>query len=194
VLTKQDVHDYALLGPTARASGVDIDVRRDDPYAAYNKVDWGVITQDGGGVFAKAVVRILELYESVDIILQCLDKMPSGPIDLNIKDMPIGEGIGRHEAPRGEVFHYIYSDGSNSPARHKIRAPSYMNIASNKKAVIGETVSDATIILAAVDPCYCCTERMAVVDYKTGKTLMDGQDLVRLSQKKTEKLRAKYRR
>ena len=64
-----------------------------------------------------------------------------------------------------------------------------MNIFSNKKAVIGETISDATIILAAVDPCYCCTERMAVVDYKSGKRIMDGQDLIRLSQEKTERMR-----
>ncbi|MBU4342782.1 MAG: nickel-dependent hydrogenase large subunit [Candidatus Omnitrophica bacterium] len=193
ILTRQDVHDYSVVGPTARASGVGIDVRKDDPYAAYDKVEWKVITHEGGGVFAKAVVRILELYESTNIILQCLDNMPKGDIDLNIKDMPAGEGIGRHEAPRGEVFHYIMSDGGNSPAWHKVRAPSFMNIASNKKAVIGGTISDATIILAAVDPCYCCTERTAVVDYKTGKKLMDGQDLVRLSQEKTEKLRSKLK-
>lgn len=189
ILSKQDAHDYSVLGPTARASGVAIDVRKDDPYAAYDKVEWKVITQEAGDVFAKAVVRILELYESTDIILQCLDKMPKGEIDFKIKDMIPGEGIGRHEAPRGEVFHYIMSDGGNSPSRHKVRAPSYMNILSNKKAVIGQTISDATIILAAVDPCYCCTERTAVVDYKTGKRMMDGQDLVRLSQEKTEKLR-----
>ena len=129
--------------------------------------------------FGKAVVRILELYQSINIVIQCLDKMPKGPIDSGIKDIPPGEGIGRHEAPRGEVVHYIMADGGNSPARHKIRAPSFMNVASNKKAVIGETISDATIILAAVDPCYCCTERMAVVDYKTGKKMMDGQDLIK---------------
>jgi len=116
--------------------------------------------------------------------------MPKGPIDLNIKDMPIGEGIGRHEAPRGEVLHYIMSDGSNSPARHKVRAPSFMNIASNKKAVIGESISDATIILAAVDPCYCCTERMAVRNTK-GKKIYNGEDLIRLSQKKTERIKSK---
>ena len=191
VLTKQDAHDFSVVGPTARASGLPIDVRKDDPHGAYDKVEWKVITQEGGDVFAKAVVRILELYESANIILQCLDKMPKGPIDLNIKDMPVGEGIGRYEAPRGEVLHYIMSDGGNSPARHKVRAPSYMNIFSNKKAVIGHTISDATIILAAVDPCYCCTERMAVVDYKTGKKVMDGHDLIRLSQEKTERLRSK---
>ena len=191
VLTREDIRQYSAVGPTARASGVAIDIRKDDPYAAYDKVEWKVITHEGGDVYSKAVVRILELYESINIILQCLDKMPKGHIDSGIKDMPPGEGIGRHEAPRGEVIHYVMSDGGNSPARHKIRAPSYMNVASNKKAVIGETISNATIILAAVDPCYCCTERMAVVDYKTGKKLMDGQDLIRLSQEKTEKLRSR---
>jgi len=189
VLTKEDVKDYCVVGPTLRASGIGTDVRKDDPYAAYDKVEWKVITQNGGDVFSKAVVRILELYESVNIILQCLDKIPEGPIDVNIKDILPGEGIGRHEAPRGEVIHYIMSDGSNTPLRHKVRAPSYMNIFSNKKAVIGGTISDATIILAAVDPCYCCTERTTVVDYKTKKKVMDGQDLIRLSWEKTEKLR-----
>lgn len=189
VLTRQDARDYSVVGPTARASGINIDVRRDDPSGAYDKVEWNVITQESGDVFAKTVVRLLELYESANIIIQCLDKMPKGPIDINIKDMPVGEGIGRYEAPRGEVFHYIMSDGGNSPARHKVRAPSFMNIASNKKAVVGGTVSDATIILAAVDPCYCCTERMAVVDHKSGKKIMDGQDLVRMSQEKTARLK-----
>jgi membrane-bound hydrogenase subunit alpha len=188
-LTKADIQDYSCVGPTARASGVAIDIRKDEPYAAYDRVEWNIITHNGGDVFSKAVVRILELYESVNIILQCLDKIPKGEIDLKIKDMPSGEGIGRHEAPRGEVMHYVMSDGSNAPVRHKIRAPSYMNVASNKKAVVGQTISDATIILAAVDPCYCCTERVAVVDSATGKKLMDGQDLIRLSQEKTELLK-----
>ncbi|HDP16394.1 MAG TPA: NADH:ubiquinone oxidoreductase, partial [Candidatus Omnitrophica bacterium] len=188
-LTKADIQDYSCVGPTARASGAAIDIRKDEPYAAYDRVEWNIITHNGGDVFSKAVVRILELYESVNIILQCLDKIPKGEIDLKIKDMPSGEGIGRHEAPRGEVMHYVMSDGSNAPVRHKIRAPSYMNVASNKKAVVGQTISDATIILAAVDPCYCCTERVAVVDSATGKKLMDGQDLIRLSQEKTELLK-----
>ncbi len=192
VLTKEDVHDYGALGPTARASGVAIDVRKDEPYAAYDRVDWDVITQEEGDVFAKAVVRILELYESIKIIKQCLRKMPKGEIDAKVKELPPGEGIGRAEAPRGEVYHYIRSDGANFPMRYKIRAPSYMNVPTNKKAVVGETVSDATIILAAVDPCYCCTERVAVLDKRTDKRIMNGQDLIRLSQEKTEKIRKKF--
>ncbi len=191
ILTKEDIKNFCALGPTARASGVDIDVRRDHPYAAYDRVEWKVILQREGDVFAKAVVRILELYESVNIILQCLDKMPKGSIDANIKEIPPGMGIGHIEAPRGECFHYVFSDGGNSHARHKVRAPSYMNVPTNKVAVVGETISDATIILAAVDPCYCCTERTAVVDVKTKKKVMDSADLIRLSQEKTERLKKK---
>jgi NADH-quinone oxidoreductase subunit D len=189
VLTKQQVVDWCVVGPTARASGVNIDVRRDDPYGVYDKVDWNVIVEKEGDIYAKTVVRILELYESVGIIRQCLDKMPSGPIDADVKDIPPGEGIGRVEAPRGECIHYIKSDGTNRPVRHKIRAPSFMNVASNKVSVIGGTISDATITLAAVDPCYCCTERVAVLEKSTDKKIMNGWDLVRLSQEKTLKMK-----
>lgn len=189
VLTKEDIHNYGALGPTARASGVPIDVRRDHPYAAYDRLDWKVITTEGGDVFAKAVVRVLELYESVNMTKQALKEMPDGEIDAKVKEIPVGEGIGHAEAPRGEVYHYVRSDGTNRPARYKVRAPSYMNVPTNQTAVIGESVSDATIILAAVDPCYCCTERMAVVD--KGKIVVSSKDLIKLSQQKTKLLQSK---
>jgi membrane-bound hydrogenase subunit alpha len=188
-LTKQQAIDWCVLGPTARASGVNIDVRRDEPYGVSDLVNWNVVVEKDGDVFAKTVVRILELYESISMIRQCLDKMPRGQIDANIKDVPAGEGIGRVEAPRGECFHYIRSDGTNRPIRHKIRAPSFMNVASNKVTCVGGTISDATITLAAVDPCYCCTERLAVINKADNKKIMNGWDLVRLSQEKTNKLR-----
>jgi len=189
VLTKSEAIDWCVVGPTARASGVDIDVRRDDPYGAYDRVNFNVIVEKEGDVFAKTVVRIKELYESIRIIRQCLDKMPKGEIETKIKEIPPGEGIGRVEAPRGECFHYVRSDGTNRPIRHKIRAPSYMNVASNKISAVGGTISDAAITLAAVDPCYCCTERTAVLEKNTDKKILNGWDLIKLSQEKTEKLR-----
>jgi len=142
-----------------------------------------------GDIFAKTVVRILEMLESISIIRQCLDKMPKGEIDANVKDIPPGEGIGRVEAPRGECFHYVRSDGTNRPIRHKIRAPSYMNVASNKVAAVGGTISDAAITLAAVDPCYCCTERLAVINKSDNKKIMSGWELIKLSQEKTSRIR-----
>lgn len=188
VLTTPQAIDFCAVGPTARASGVNIDVRRDDPYGAYESVDWNVIVEKDGDVFAKTVVRILEMYESVGIIRQCLDKMPQGAIDAQVRDVPPGEGIGRVEAPRGECIHYVRSDGTNRPVRHKIRAPSYMNVATNKVAAIGQTISDTAITLAAVDPCYCCTERLAVLEQGTDKKIMDGWELIKRSQEKTKKL------
>ena len=192
ILTKEDAINYCALGPTSRASGVARDLRKDCPYGAYDKVEWDMIVTQNGDVFDKAVVRILETFESIKIIKHCLLNLPKGEIDLNIKNIPPGEGIGHIEAPRGEVFHYVRSDGTNRPARHKVRAPTFMNLPTYKATVVGETLSDATIILAAIDPCYCCTERMAVRNTK-GKKLYTGEDLVRLSQQKTEKLRRKVR-
>ena len=195
VMSRQDILDYAAVGPTARASGVDIDVRRDDPYAAYPLLDWKVITAEEGDVFAKAKVRLLEMYESIKIIEQCLSKMeklPEGKIETKVWEVPEGIGTGRAEAPRGEVFHFVKTDGSNSPVRHKIRAPSYVNIATFKKSCVGQTISDAAISLAAVDPCYCCTERMAVAyDFHSKKQLLSGDELIRLSQDRTRELRKK---
>ena len=180
------------MGPTARASGVDIDVRRDHPHAAYDLVDWDVVLESKGDIYDKIMVRIREMIESMRIVRQCLSRLQSiaGPFDLQPKEVKPGEGIGHYEAPRGEVFHYIRSDGSNRPVRHKIRAPSYMNVPTNQEAVIGETIADATIILAAVDPCYCCTERMAaVLDPNTDQVLIAGNELLRLSRQKTERLK-----
>ena len=190
VLSYEDAVDYCALGPTSRASGVARDVRKSAPYGAYDRVDWDMIVTTNGDVFDKAVVRILELYESVKIIKACLKDLPPGEIDLNITDIPPGEGIGTHEAPRGETFHYVRSDGTNQPVRHKVRAPTFMNLPTFKATVVGETISDATIILAAIDPCYCCTERMAVRS-KKGKKVYTGEDLIRLSQEKTQKIREK---
>jgi len=85
------------------------------------------------------------------------------------------------------VFHYIRSDGTNRPLRHKVRAPSFMNIASNVVAVKGGSIADAALTLAAVDPCYCCTERMAA--FEEGKLKYSGKDLLKLSWAKTERVR-----
>jgi NADH-quinone oxidoreductase subunit D len=196
ILTRDDIINYGAVGPTARASDVAIDVRRDDPYAAYPLVDWKVITSTGCDVFAKAEVRLLEMYESVSIIDQCLEglkKEKEGVVDVKVKAIPEGYGTGHAEAPRGEVFHFVKTNGSSYPERHKIRAPSYTNIATFKKSCVGQTISDATISLAAVDPCYCCTERLAAVyDNQNGAKILGGEELVNLSRKRTNELKLKF--
>ena len=190
VLSYADALRWGATGPTARGSGVPIDVRRDDPHGAYDQVEWEVITQPQGDVFAKAVVRCLECFEAIKIIEQCVDQIPDGPIAVDVDHVPPGEGCSRYEAPRGETFHYVRSDGGAGPVRHKIRAPSFVNIPSFKASCIGQHIADVTIILASVDPCYSCTERMArLVDAETGKPLGTFNDMVRISQERTRRLR-----
>jgi len=191
ILSKEDAINYCALGPTSRASGVARDVRKDSPYGAYDKIEWDMIVTHNGDVFDKVVVRVLEVFESIKIIKNCLLNLPIGEIDANIKDIPPGEGIGHIEAPRGECFHYVRSDGTNRPVRHKVRAPTFMNLPTCKATVIGEYISDATIILAAIDPCYCCTERMTAIRNIRGKKIYSGKDLIKLSREKTEILRNK---
>ncbi len=190
VLPKEKAVEYCVVGPTARASGVDIDVRRDEAYAAYGMVEWKVPLRNEGDVYAKTKIRLEEIRQSINIIKQCIDALgkSGGEIEADVNDIPDGEGIGRHEAPRGEVFHYVRSHGGTVPFRHKVRAPSYMNVFSNKHAVVGGTVADAALTLAAVDPCYCCTERMQAVD-KEGKSVLTSRELIKLSQEKTYELR-----
>ena len=188
ILTKESAVEYAVAGPTARGSGIAIDARYDDPYAAYADLDWKVITQTEGDVFAKAVVRLLEIVESVKMIRQAVKKLPKGPIAVEVREIPPGEGCGRAEAPRGETFHYVRSDGGNRPIRHKIRAPSYVNVPSFRASCIGQHIADVTITLAAVDPCYSCTERLAVVDGR--KNIVHDYDaLLRLSREKTARIK-----
>jgi NADH-quinone oxidoreductase subunit D len=185
ILTKEDSINYCALGPTSRASGVARDLRKDvKEYGAYDKMEWDMIVTRNGDVYDKVAVRVLEMFESIKIMKYCLQNLPKGDIDANIKSIPPGEGIGTHEAPRGETFHYVRSDGTNSPVRHKVRAPTYMNLPTFKATVLGESVSDASIILAAIDPCYCCTERMIVLN-PDGTKRYSGNDLIRLSQAKT---------
>ena len=187
VLSKEDAIQYAVTGPTARGSDIAIDVRRDDPYAAYGDLDWNVISQPAGDVFAKAVVRFLETFESIKIVRQALKKLPDGPVAVEVKEIPPGEAVGHAEAPRGETFHYVRSDGGNRPVRHKARAPSYVNVPSFKASCIGGHIADVTLTLAAVDPCYSCTERLAVVD-SHNKVIFDYDALLKLSREKTARI------
>ena len=188
ILKKEDAISYAVTGPTARGSDVAIDVRHDDPYAAYGDLDWNVIAQPEGDVFAKAVVRLLETFESIKMVREALKKLPDGPVTVEVKEIPPGEAVGHTEAPRGETFHYVRSDGGNRPVRHKVRAPSYVNVPSFKASCIGGHIADVTLTLAAVDPCYSCTERLAVVDGH-GNVTHDYDALLKLGREKTERIK-----
>ena len=189
-LSKEDARLWCTTGPTVRGSGLYVDVRANEPYAAYDLVEWDVVTQEEGDVFSKAVVRLLECFEAEKIIRQCLRQMEPGPLRAEVREIPKGEGIGHAEAPRGETFHYVCSNGTNRPERYKVRAPTFVNLPSFKAQVIGQELADAMLIVAAMDPCYSCTERVAVVEpRRSGVRRLSQDELIRMSWAKTERIR-----
>jgi Ni,Fe-hydrogenase III large subunit len=160
ILSRDNAIAYGAVGPVARASGVDGDLRRDNPYLAYGTLDFAVPTQTSGDVLARVVVRALEMLESCRIVEQALDQIAVGPLHVgNIYSVPAGEAVVRTEAPRGEVFYYVESNGSDTPARVKVRTPSFANIPTVAAMVKGNDLADVPLIQAAVDPCYSCTDR-----------------------------------
>jgi len=171
VLPKDDAKKLCAVGPTARASGVDVDIRRDDPYDAYDQISFEVITESDGDVLAKVVVRLLEILESIKITRQAVKALPKGPLRVKITPkIEPNEAIGRVEAPRGELFYYAISNGTDKPERVRVRPPTYANIPSFKPMFVGGTVAEIPIVLASIDPCFACTDRVALVDSRTGKT------------------------
>lgn len=146
-------------------------MRKDDPYGIYSELDFKVITDDHADVFGRTVVRILELMESYKIIRQILKQIPEGPISVKVPNrIPAGEAFSRVEAPRGEDVHYTRSNGSDKPDRVKVRAPTLANTASITHMMEGGYLADVPIIIAAIDPCFSCTDRsIKVKDLSSGR-------------------------
>ena len=161
VLKMEDALRLGAVGPHARASGVDVDVRRDAPYSAYGEFSFQVPVLPEGDVFARVVVRALECYESIGIICQALENLPEGPINLGNKLPRIKEGVAlcRHEAPRGQLSHLVVGDGSLNNHRVSIHVPSFKNTPTVPFMLRGNTVADAGLIIASIDPCFSCLDR-----------------------------------
>jgi Ni,Fe-hydrogenase III large subunit len=161
VLAREQALTYGVVGPTARASGVEMDVRRDLPYAAYEELGFQIVTAKEGDVGARLLVRAMEMLESVRLIEQALRNLPEGPTraEAGFPVIPPGEATARAEAPRGELLYYLASDGSDTPTRVKVRTPSFMNIPSIQAMCVGYHLADMPLIQASVDPCCSCTDR-----------------------------------
>jgi len=201
LLSYRDAQLLCAIGPTARASGVAMDVRHDYPYCAYGDLDVHPVLppQESGGprgdVYDRIIVRLLEIAQSTDIIQQCLDNLPAGEI-LWEKKLPKllftlkkaqGEAIGRVEAPRGECMHYVRMDGNEAPATWKVKASSYSNLMSWIPMLKGEQLADIPIIVASIDPCMSCTDRVTIIRQGSAADLTK-DDLTRLSREKTRRL------
>ena len=161
VLPKEDALRMGAVGPHARASGVKVDVRKDAPYSSYEDFDFDVPVVGSGDVFARVVVRALECYESIKIIRQALENLPATPINLGNKliKIQLGQAVCRHEAPRGQLSHMVVGDGSFNNHRVSIHVPSYKNTPTVPFMLRGNTVADAGLIIASIDPCFSCLDR-----------------------------------
>ena len=174
-LSREDALSLGTVGPTARASGVDRDTRRDDPYLAYGEVSFKVITDTHCDVYGRTVVRLGELLESFSIVRQLIKNIPDGPIAIKApRRIPEGEAVSRYEAPRGEDVHYVRGNGSEKPERVKVRAPTLANTQSVSKMLEDGYLADLPIVIAAIDPCFSCTDRMVSLrenDENEGRTM-----------------------
>ncbi len=150
------------VGPTLRGSGIGSDVRREEGYAAYGEVEFDVIVETDGDVRARFMVRARETRESLRIVNQLLERLPSGPILGDLKEPSLKERrevLGRVEAPRGELVYFIRSNGTNVPARVKVRTPTFANMCFLTRALKGEPAEHARAVIESIDPCLSCTDR-----------------------------------
>jgi len=164
-MTRHEALAYGAVGPTARASGVACDARREDPYLVYAEVPWDVVTDTHCDVYGRTCVRIGELRESEKIVRYCLEHFPAGDIRVPApKAVPTGEILSRYEAPRGELVHFIRTNGTDKVERLDIRTPTLANWTSVAMCLAGQNLADIPVIVAAIDPCLSCTSRITVLD------------------------------
>jgi NADH-quinone oxidoreductase subunit D len=180
VITTEECLELAVTGPILRSTGFAWDLRKAQPYLAYDEVDFDVIYTDNGDTFDRYRIRLYEILESVKIVRQCVERMPPG--DYRVQDrkitpppraridesmealihhfklftegfkVPAGETYVAVESPRGEIGCYMVSDGSSKPVRLHIRGPSFYNLQSAEPMARGSLVADAVAIVSSVDP------------------------------------------
>jgi NADH-quinone oxidoreductase subunit D len=179
LLSREDALDLGVSGPTVRASGINWDLRRDMPYSGYEKFRFSVPMQTEGDVYARYLVRLAEIRESIQIVHQAMDGLPEGPIRANAPGVvlperekmktemealiyhfkivtegfrvPAGEVYQAVESPRGEMGYYIVSDGTSHPYRVKVRSPSFANLQALPRIAEGRMVSDLIACIGSID-------------------------------------------
>ncbi len=161
VMTREQAEKLGAIGPTARASGVARDVRLDAPYGAYRTFKPKLILETAGDLEARFIVRLREIADSCRLINEALDNMPPGDLTVRMpRRIKEGETISRVEAPRGEVFYFIKSNGTDIPERIKVRTPTICNMGSVLALARGHQLADMPMILVGIDPCFSCNDRM----------------------------------
>jgi NADH:ubiquinone oxidoreductase subunit D len=147
----------SATGPLLRASGVPYDVRRAEPYSIYDRFDFDVVTEDGCDVYARYLVRLEEMRQSLRILEQALEQIPEGPIQAgklsHTLRVPAGDAYGRVESPKGELGFYLVSDGTANPYRYHVRAPAFVNLTPLAEMCRGMKIADTVVIYGSVDTC-----------------------------------------
>ena len=155
VMSAEDAIDYGLTGPCLRASGVDYDVRKAAPYSVYDRFDFDVPIGLDGDCWDRYYLRVQEVYQSIRIVEQALDKLPDGEVTSSLERRllrpPAGEVYVRGENPRGEIGVYLNSDGSDKPYRIKVRPPSFCNLSALRQMLKDSWIADSVVILGALD-------------------------------------------
>ena len=159
----EDAINWGFSGPMLRASGVQHDIRRVEPYSIYDRFEFDVPVGTSGDVFDRMMVRLREMRQSVRIVEQALEGLPKGPIMVEgmkrILRPAEGEIYMRVESPRGEYGVYVVSNGSDKPWRHKVRGASFCNLSALRAMSIGHYVADVVIILGSIDIVLCEVDR-----------------------------------
>jgi ech hydrogenase subunit E len=182
VMSRTQAEVMGAIGPTARASNVARDVRVESPYAAYAQFPVKMALDTRGDLEARFVVRVNELFESFRLIREILAHLPEGELSVRIpRRIPAGEVVKRVEAPRGELYYFIKSNGTDKPERLKVRTPTICNMTSVIKLAVGHQLADVPMILAGIDPCFSCNDRTVQLDEAEQKTssIMTWEDLRR---------------
>jgi len=181
VLTRSQADVLGCVGPVARASNVPRDVRVEAPYAAYPTFPVNMIMDERGDLEARFVIRLKELLESYRLIREILDSLPAGELTTRMpRRIKAGETVCRVEAPRGELFYFLKSNGTEIPERVKVRTPTVCNMLSVLKLVVGHQLADMPMILAGIDPCFSCNDRVVVLDSRENSSqIWTWQDLRR---------------
>lgn len=154
ILSKEDAVSYGCTGPVARGSGVSSDIRKIYPYEVYDTVEFDEILETGGDSFARYLVRMKEMSQSIRIIEQLIDNIPEGDFQAKTKavlKLPKGEFYTRVETARGELGVYIVSEGATSPYRIKFRSPGFSNLSALDHMVRGSKIGDLMATMGTLD-------------------------------------------
>ncbi len=163
-MTKEEAENFGVVGPMARASGLARDIRIEAPYGPYNRYPVSIVLDTDGDLSARFVVRLKELLVSCSTIRAILDNMPESELSVRMpRRVPAGETVSRFEAPRGEVFYFIKSNGGDMPERIHVRTPSLCNWTSVLHQAVGRQLADIPLLIAGMDPCFSCNDRMVTI-------------------------------